>query len=114
GGSKRLLTRADVSRALQEIETARDAAEDLLGRDDGRPRRRELEREREVVELVAELHEYLGALEARIERTRSRHEQLDCFDLRERQNGVHLLAREAESFSARDDDCRPAQAENRA
>ena len=67
---ERLLARVGVAAALEQVEAVPEPLEDLLGREDGGTRRGELERERQVVEPVAELRDGVARLEAGVDARR--------------------------------------------
>jgi hypothetical protein len=92
------LARIDVTAALQQVEPARHPFEDLRRGEDARPRSRELDRERQVVQTAAELGHGLVRLEPG-----ARREELDRICLGEREHRVLHLAANAQQLSRRDE-----------
>ncbi len=89
--AQRLLAGVAVASSLEQVEALREAFEQLLGREDGRARRCELERERQVVEPRAEPADRSVCREGRLERPRTDEEELDGLTLLERRHRVDLF-----------------------
>ena len=102
-----MLARVTVARRLEEIEPVSEPSQQLLRREEGRSRRGELERERQLVEPIAEVGDDVARHEARIELTRARDEQLDSIATLHRGHGVHVLSLQLQPLSARHDDDGP-------
>ena len=79
----------------------REPLDELLGGEDSDPRRRQLERERQVLEPRAEFRHRVTRDEARQRRTRPRHEELRPVLRLERRDRIGLLAGNAEQLAAR-------------
>src|SRR5438067_6692921 len=89
--AQRLLARVDGAAGLEQIQPLREPLDELFGREDSDARRRQLERERQVLEPRAELR-YRGARdEARQRCTRPRQEELRAVLRLERRDRIGLL-----------------------
>ena len=94
-GTERLLARVGITVALQPVEAPAERRQDLGRCEKARPRGRELDREREVVEPRAQLRDRVGVTGVDAKRGGPGAEQLRCFRCRQRGDRVHVLAREA-------------------
>ena len=107
-GAERLLARVGVAAARELVQAAAQSREDLGRGQKTGPSRRELDRQREVVEPSAELRDRLGVTGVVPKRGGPRGEELGCLRRHERGDRIHVLACELEPLPARDDDGRPA------
>ena len=96
-----LLPRVDAAAGLQHVEPAREAVEQLRGREHAHARGRELERERQLLEPRAERGNAVGGSERRIGGERAREEELDAFLRAQLGDGIGLLAGQAQHLAAR-------------
>ena len=101
-GTEGLLPWVGVPAALQQVEAVAQPVEDLRGCQDGAPSRCELEREREVVEALAQLQDGRARLEGRVEGSYAGGEEVETFRSRQLRDRIHVFAREPEPLTARD------------
>ena len=99
--AQRLLPRVDAAAGLQHVEPAREAVEQLRGREHAHARGGELERERQLLEPRAERGDAVGGGERRIGGERAREEELDAFLRAQLGDGIGLLAGQAQHLAAR-------------
>jgi hypothetical protein len=93
---QRLLAHLGVPAAAQEVEAVAQSFEELSGREQGHACGRELECERQVVELRAQLVELLVRLVVGLRRTRPRDEEPPRFGPLEHRHRIDLLALDAQ------------------
>src|SRR6266480_1094043 len=98
GRTQRLLAPLGIPSSLEQVEALRETLEDLGRRQDVRSSRRQLHRERQVVETAAELSDRLVALESR-----AAAEELDRVGLGERKDRVSDFSPDAQELTAGDD-----------
>ena len=101
-GTEGLLPWVRVPAALQQVEAVAQPVEDLLGCQDCAPSRCELEREREIVEALAQLQDGRARLEGRVEGSSTGGEEVETFRSRQLRDRIHVFAREPEPLTARD------------
>ena len=108
GRVQRLLAGIGVAAAFQ-IQPAAEPLEQLLGREDRDTRGRELERERKIVEPVAQLGRRSRLAELRAKRAGARREQRGAVVLVERRHRPRMLALQLQPLPARHEQLRPAR-----
>ena len=81
-----------VPAAFQQVEAVAQPGEDLLGCQDGAPSRCELEREREVVEALAQLLDGSARLEGRVEGSCAGGEEVETFRSSQLRDRIHVFA----------------------
>src|SRR5438132_75774 len=96
--AQRLLTQVGMPSSLEQVEALGETLEDLGRRQDARSGRRQLHRERQVVETAAELGDRLVALESR-----AAAEELNRVSLGERKDRVFDFSPDAQELTAGDD-----------
>ena len=99
--AQRLLAGIDPAAGLEQVEPFGETVEQLLGGKHGDAGGRELEGEREVVELRAKLFDDRAGLEPRIGRPRPGGEELGRIKRRERRDRICLFARKPQQLPAR-------------
>src|SRR5256884_9784650 len=97
-GAERLLAPVGIPSSLEQVEALRETLEDLGWRQNARSSRRQLHRERQVVETAAELGDRLVALESR-----AAAEEVDRVSLGERKDRVFDFSPDAQELTAGDD-----------
>ena len=105
---ERLLAGIRVAAAFQ-VQPAAQPLEQLLGREDRNARGRKLERERKVVEPVAELDRRSRLAELRAERAGARREKRRPVTVVERRHAPGVLALQLQPLPARHEQLRPAR-----
>jgi hypothetical protein len=100
-GAKRLLAPLRVAPAAQQVEAVGQPLEKLCCREKRRAGGRELERQRKIVELLAQLVHLLVRVEVRLDCARPRHEQLPRLRPREHRHRVDVLALHSQPLPAR-------------
>src|SRR5439155_19950288 len=96
-----LLPGIDAAAGLGELEPFGETGKQLLGRKDSHAGGRQLERERQVVELRTKLLNDWAGLEPGIRRPRPSDEELDCILSLKRRDRIRLLTGKAEHLPAR-------------
>ena len=107
--AQRLLTRVGVAGALEQVEAAAEALEDLLRPQHRGAGRGELDRKRQVVQAGAELLDVVSRPEAGVYRGRAGGEEVETLHRSELGDGKDVLARELEALAARDDELRAVE-----
>jgi hypothetical protein len=90
--------------AGQQRQAPLDPLQNLLGRERSHARRRQLERERQMVEPAADLEDAVVRLEVRAHHAGPREEEADTLLLDERRHRVLLFRGQTERLAARRDD----------
>lgn len=106
-GAQRSLAGVAVSAALQQIEALTDPIQQLLHREERRSSRRELERERQLVEPLTQVRHGGRGPDGHVEGGGSRHEEGDRVSLLERRDRVEVLGPQLQAFATRDEQRRP-------
>ena len=99
-----MLARIAVAPRPEQVETVAEPLEQLIGRVHRRPRGRELERERQSVEPIAEVAHGFGFDEPRVELTRALDEEVDAVAIVHRGDRIEVLSVNSEPLPARDDE----------
>ena len=96
-----LLPQVGVTAAAQQVEPLPETRQQLFGRENRRPRRRELERQWKVVQAVAEFVECGARLELGLHGARTSDEQRPSVRAIEHRNRIYVLAADLQPLAAR-------------
>ena len=99
--TERLLPDLGITAPLEQVESCPEPVQELFCRENRRPRRGELERQRQIVEAGAELIERAVGREVRPHRLGARSKERTRFRAIEDRDGIHVLTVQLEPLAAR-------------